>query len=195
MKRLATCLALSTFVVAAACGGSEPQPSTATTPPSASVSGSAAPAASTSIVALPAPSVDPPKPAVPTDEEKKKAAKLAELNELRISTEVRAHAEAARWTPALHAEAKKLAEAKYPTLKAGVTAALKGRHRKPGSAERDAYRHPLETLTFFGLTPKMTVLEYGPGEGWYTELLAPTLAAQGKLYVTGANPDGPTDQR
>ena len=41
----------------------------------------------------------------------------------------------------------------------------------------------------------MTVLEVGPGEGWYTELLAPTLAAKGKLLVTSADPNGPQDQR
>jgi predicted methyltransferase len=41
----------------------------------------------------------------------------------------------------------------------------------------------------------MTVLEYGPGEGWYTELLAPTLAAKGKLLVTSPDPKGPADAR
>ena len=41
----------------------------------------------------------------------------------------------------------------------------------------------------------MTVLEVGPGEGWYTELLAPTLAAKGKLLDTNNDPKGPDDQR
>ncbi len=72
---------------------------------------------------------------------------------------------------------------------------MKGKHRKPADVARDAYRHPLETLEFFGLKPNMTVLEYGPGEGWYTELLAPTLAAKGKLFITTPDPNGPPESR
>ena len=67
--------------------------------------------------------------------------------------------------------------------------------RKPGNADRDKYRHPIETLEFFGIKPTMTVLEVGPGEGWYTELLAPTLAARGKLIDTINDPNGPDDSR
>ncbi len=40
---------------------------------------------------------------------------------------------------------------------------------------RDIYRHPLETLRFFGLQPAMHVVEFWPGSGWYTEILAPYL--------------------
>lgn len=51
---------------------------------------------------------------------------------------------------------------------------------------RDVWRHPLETLTFFGLRPNMTVVEFWPGAGWYTEILAPYLArGGGKLYAAG----------
>jgi predicted methyltransferase len=64
-------------------------------------------------------------------------------------------------------------------------------HRHPGNAERDKYRHPRESLEFFGVQPNSTVLEYGPGAGWYTELLAPLLAKRGKLFVTTENPNGP----
>ena len=54
---------------------------------------------------------------------------------------------------------------------------------------RDAWRHPLETLTFFGLTPGMTVVELWPGAGWYTQIIAPFLAATGgKLYAAGMEP-------
>ncbi|MEM7704729.1 MAG: hypothetical protein AAF358_04205 [Pseudomonadota bacterium] len=52
---------------------------------------------------------------------------------------------------------------------------------------RDQYRHPAETLAFFGLTPDMAVGEYGPGGGWYTRLLAPWIASDG-TYV-GINAD------
>lgn len=55
--------------------------------------------------------------------------------------------------------------------------------------DRDAARHPLETLRFWGLEPTMSVLEILPGRGWYTAILAPYLAAGGgRLYVAGFNP-------
>jgi predicted methyltransferase len=72
---------------------------------------------------------------------------------------------------------------------------MKSNHRRPGRAERDKARHPAETLDFFGFKPTMHVLEYGPGEGWYVELLAPALAKRGKLYATNGNPNGPADER
>lgn len=55
--------------------------------------------------------------------------------------------------------------------------------------ERDIWRHPLETLRFWGLKPEMTVVEIYPGRGWYTSILAPYLAKnQGKLYAAGFDP-------
>jgi len=69
---------------------------------------------------------------------------------------------------------------------AGTTAALKaaiaGPQRSDANKARDKYRHPLETLTFFGIKPDMTVVEVSPGTGWYTEILAPFLKDHGKLY-------------
>jgi predicted methyltransferase len=68
----------------------------------------------------------------------------------------------------------------------GTTAALKaaidGPQRSEANKARDKYRHPLETLTFFGIKPDMTVVEISPGAGWYTEILAPFLKDHGKLY-------------
>lgn len=56
-------------------------------------------------------------------------------------------------------------------------------------AERDQWRHPLQTLLFWGLEGDMTVLELLPGRGWYTAILAPYLAANGgRLIVAGFNP-------
>lgn len=69
--------------------------------------------------------------------------------------------------------------------------ALQGDHRDPGNRERDKHRHPKETLQFFGLRPDMTVVEISPGRGWYTEILAPVLRAEGKLYVVGFGPARP----
>lgn len=57
--------------------------------------------------------------------------------------------------------------------------------------ERDQYRHPYETLTFFGIEPDMTVVELAPGDGWYTEILAPYLREEGKLI--GAHVDLESD--
>lgn len=63
---------------------------------------------------------------------------------------------------------------------------LVGAQRTPANVQRDVARHPYETLTFFGLSPKMSVVELAPGGGWYTEILAPYLRADGKLFLAGA---------
>jgi len=66
--------------------------------------------------------------------------------------------------------------------------------RPPAERVRDVWRHPQETLTFFGLKPGMTVIELWPGVGWYTAILAPWLARNGGrliaagLETTGAQP-------
>ncbi len=62
-------------------------------------------------------------------------------------------------------------------------AALQGEHRSEAAKARDVYRHPRETLEFFGVTPTSTVLEMYPGGGWYTDVLAPLLADSGTLYA------------
>jgi predicted methyltransferase len=51
---------------------------------------------------------------------------------------------------------------------------------------RDRYRHPVETLAFFGVKPSDTVVEIWPGGGWYTEILAPYLAQGGGTYIAAA---------
>jgi predicted methyltransferase len=64
-----------------------------------------------------------------------------------------------------------------------VEAALADQARPAEDRERDRNRRPLETLNFFGLKDNMRVLELMPGGGWYTRVLAPVLADNGKLYV------------
>jgi predicted methyltransferase len=66
---------------------------------------------------------------------------------------------------------------------------IAGDHRSADNAARDAYRHPYETLTFFGIRPDMTVVEIYPGRGWYTEILAPYLKDNGTLYAAEAPSD------
>ncbi|HTE14050.1 MAG TPA: methyltransferase [Burkholderiales bacterium] len=61
--------------------------------------------------------------------------------------------------------------------------AIAGDHRSKANRARDVYRHPRETLLFFGLKPDMAVLEIWPGGGWYSEILAPVLKDKGKLYL------------
>lgn len=65
---------------------------------------------------------------------------------------------------------------------AALVAAVKASSRTPANKARDAYRHPVETLTFFGVKPTDTVVEIWPSGGWYTEILAPYLA-KGTLYA------------
>ena len=72
--------------------------------------------------------------------------------------------------------------------KADYAAALAGSQRSDANRARDQYRHPAETLSFFGLKPDMTVVEVAPGGGWYTEVIAPLVKAKGKLYAAHANP-------
>jgi predicted methyltransferase len=68
-------------------------------------------------------------------------------------------------------------------IDAKVEAALAAESRPEADVERDRNRKPLQTLKFFGLEDDMTVLELFPGGGWYTRVLAPVLAENGKLYV------------
>ena len=64
-----------------------------------------------------------------------------------------------------------------------VEAALAAESRPQADRDRDRNRMPLETLNFFGLKDDMRVMELLPGGGWYTRVLAPVLAENGKLYV------------
>lgn len=64
-----------------------------------------------------------------------------------------------------------------------IDQAMTGGHRSDANKARDKYRHPKETLLFFGLEPDMTVVEITPGMGWYTQILAPVLRDRGTLYA------------
>ena len=65
----------------------------------------------------------------------------------------------------------------------GLAAAVASDARTPKFVARDRYRHPLETLQFFGLRPDQTVVEIWPGRGWYMEILAPYLRDRGRYYA------------
>jgi predicted methyltransferase len=66
---------------------------------------------------------------------------------------------------------------------------LTGDHRAAANRARDAWRHPKETLAFFGLRQDMTVMEVWPGGGgWYTEVLAPVLRERGRYIAASWDP-------
>jgi predicted methyltransferase len=67
--------------------------------------------------------------------------------------------------------------------------AISGNQRSAEHKARDIYRHPQQTLEFFDVKENMTVVEIWPGEGWYTEILAPYLKDKGKLYAAHFSAD------
>ncbi|MEZ0495571.1 class I SAM-dependent methyltransferase [Sphingomonas sp. IW22] len=71
-----------------------------------------------------------------------------------------------------------------------LRAAVDAPTRTPANKARDNARHPLETLSFFGVQPTHTVVELYPGGGWYTEILAPYLKDKGQLWVAAPAPNG-----
>jgi predicted methyltransferase len=105
----------------------------------------------------------------------------------------KAATEAKRWTDDMKKQAAALVAKKFKTPQQALKAIVASPHRVPGNPERDRYRHPVETLTFFGIKPNMTVVEVGTGAGWYTEILAPLLAREGKLVAASFDPKGPMD--
>jgi predicted methyltransferase len=72
---------------------------------------------------------------------------------------------------------------------ASIDAVLAGEHRSAKNKARDKYRHPAETLEFFGVQPGITVIEIWPGGGWYTEILAPYLRDNGRYIAAGFDPE------
>jgi len=77
------------------------------------------------------------------------------------------------------------------SLREALGAAAYGDHRAAENIARNRYRHPVETLEFFGLRRDMTVIEIAPGGLWYTEILAPVLKGGGKLVAAGYDADLP----
>lgn len=95
-------------------------------------------------------------------------------------------------TTAAPAEAvvEEVAEAVDP-----LAAAVNGAWRSAEHKARDAFRHPAETLAFFEVGPSETVIEIAPGGGWYTQILAPYLAAGGGTYIAANSGNAEGDAR
>lgn len=62
--------------------------------------------------------------------------------------------------------------------------------RRDEDRARDQYRNPAETLAFFDVRPEHTVIEYAPGGGWYTRVLAPYVIGEGSYIGVGFAPEG-----
>jgi predicted methyltransferase len=110
------------------------------------------------------------------------------MRHLRLSTILAAAAATILSAPLLSIQA----HANDSVAKA-LDAAVAAPSRSETNRARDKYRHPAETLAFFGIKPTDTVIEIWPGGGWYTEILAPYLRAKGKLIVAapiGSGSDG-----
>ena len=69
-----------------------------------------------------------------------------------------------------------------------LQAVVNGSQRTAEQKARDPYRHPVETLSFFGIKPNMTVVELWPFGGWYTAILAPYVKGNGKFYAAAMDP-------
>ena len=69
-----------------------------------------------------------------------------------------------------------------------LKSAVSGDQRSAANKARDKYRHPVETLAFFGIRPNMTVVELWPFGGWYTEIIAPYLKGTGTYYAAAQDP-------
>ena len=80
------------------------------------------------------------------------------------------------------------AQPSSPETVARLAAVVAGEHRSDRDKARDVYRHPVETLAFFGIREDMTVVEIWPGGGWYTRILGPFLKDKGTLILAAYAP-------
>ena len=71
--------------------------------------------------------------------------------------------------------------------RSSLAAAVAASTRTAANVARDRHRHPVETLSFFGVEPDDTVVEVSPGGGWYTEILAPYVASRGRYYAVASS--------
>ncbi len=76
-----------------------------------------------------------------------------------------------------------------PAIQPSLVDTIGGDWRSAENRARDPYRHPLETLEFFGIRPDMTVVEIWPAGGWYTEILAPFLRDHGRYIAAHRGPE------
>jgi predicted methyltransferase len=84
------------------------------------------------------------------------------------------------------------AEPKAKVTAGTIAWAVAGPWRAAEDRARDPARHPAESLAFWGLKPGATVVEFWPGAGWYTDIIAPFLASTGgKFYAANLQAGDP----
>jgi predicted methyltransferase len=84
---------------------------------------------------------------------------------------------------------------KGPSAPTTLQAAVAGSWRLPADRARDRWRHPLESLTFWGLKPGQAVVEFWPGAGWFSDIIVPFLAATGgRFYAADLQASDPEGQ-
>ena len=133
--------------------------------------------------------------AAPEPSPAEKAAAQSKRNAQRIESAKQAAKDLQdRLTPSDMAAIKKMSASNFKTTAAAMKQILASPHRDPENRKRDVYRHPAETLDFCQIKPTDTVIEWGFGKGWYTEILAPLLVASGKLIMPTQAEDTPLDQ-
>lgn len=71
----------------------------------------------------------------------------------------------------------------FSAVEEKLKTAMQADIRSEKEKARDGNRKPIETLKFFGLRDDMKVVEFIPGGGWYTKLLAPVLADKGEFIL------------
>jgi predicted methyltransferase len=81
-----------------------------------------------------------------------------------------------------------------PSPDPALLAAVADPARTAAFAARDKARHPAEELAFFGITPKMAVVELWPGGGYWTEILGPYLKNGGGSYTVSLNAPGDKEE-
>lgn len=91
---------------------------------------------------------------------------------------------------------QEIGEASAATAASGGLDEVLADERRGEMRLRDNARHPAQTLAFFEIEPDHTVIEYAPGGGWYTAILAPWLAERGNYVAVGFSPEavGPLGQ-
>lgn len=75
----------------------------------------------------------------------------------------------------------------WQAARAAIAKSIANPARPADERARDKYRHPAETLGFFGLAPDQNVVELYPSGGWYLHILAPLVAAKGH-YIAAVPP-------
>lgn len=73
--------------------------------------------------------------------------------------------------------------AELTPLQEKVKSVMNMEHRDDADKKRDRNRAPIQALDFFGLKENMKVIEFAPGNGWYTKILAPVLSDKGELHL------------